>query len=174
MESDDIDDATRTSESELLKNECETLLSGIQRLCVKKQTLDDRVQNVKNLVYASTTVEDSKSMMRLSFITMIFLPATFSAHFFGMNVVELNPGGHTTLARFFEAAIPLTLFTIWVLVGFQSHLVLRDDRSGSWKKLLWPIVHFSTLFPRPPTRNNSLMDDVPLRRESMNYSQLTV
>jgi hypothetical protein len=63
-----------------------------------------------------------------------------------MNVVEINPFGGTTLARFFEASLPLTFFTIWIIVAFQSRFVLRQQRDGPgavWKKLLWPMAFFS-------------------------------
>jgi len=99
-------------------------------------------------------------MKRLSYITVIFLPASFVANVFGMNVVELNPGGHTSLPRFFEAAVPLTLFTIWVVVAFQSRLTLRDDSGGVWKRLLWPIMIFNIW----STKNDGPSYDLPLQR----------
>jgi hypothetical protein len=110
-------------------------------------------------------------MKRLSYITMIFLPATFVSvrqflpyyafvliiilqHAFGMNVTELNPGGYTTLAVFLEAMLPLTFFTIWIIVAFQSRLVLRDENGSMWKKLLWPITILNTIFSRRSTPKN--------------------
>jgi len=146
MESDDIDDATRVSDKELLDKECGNLLSEIKRLQESRQILDLRVQNVQRLIYTSVNIEDSKAMKRLSYITMLFLPASFVANAFGMNCFELNPGGHFPLARFFETATPLTLVTIWVLVAYQNRFVLQDDRS-TWKKFLWPIVALYSLIP---------------------------
>jgi Mg2+ and Co2+ transporter CorA len=96
MESDDIDDAVRNSDNELLERECENIFLEVDRLTLSRQTLDDRVQNVQNLVgheskstfmlqmtkikvYATINIDDSRAMKRLSYITMIFLPATFLA-----------------------------------------------------------------------------------------------
>jgi len=163
MESDDVDEETRVHDSAELNKECANLLSEIDRLEMHRKTLDDRVKNVQALVYTSVNIEDSKAMKRLSYITMIFLPASFVANAFGMNVTELNPGGYTTLARFFEAALPLTFFTIWIVVAFQSRFILRDDRGGMWKKLLWPIMVFNTFIPWSPTRDDTKEYDLPLR-----------
>src|SRR6202042_3783858 len=54
MESDGIDDATRTSDKDLLNKECGNLLSEVHRLEMNRKTLDDRVQNVQNLVSAKS------------------------------------------------------------------------------------------------------------------------
>jgi len=94
-------------------------------------------------------IEDSKAMKRLSYITMIFLPASFMAGVFGMNVIELNQGTYGTLAHYAEATLPLTFVTIWVIVAFQSRFVLRDDEA-MWKKLLWPIALVRRVFARSP------------------------
>jgi len=95
---------------------------------------------------------------------MIFLPASFVANAFGMNVVELNPGGYTSLAHFFEAMLPLTLFTVWIILAFQSRLVLRDDRGGMWKKLLWPVMLLNSIIPWPTTQNDDASFELPVRR----------
>lgn len=110
-------------------------------------------------------IEDSKAMKRLSYITMIFLPGSFMAvrylsslqvetqilifmqGVFGMNVIELNSGTYGTIPHYIAATLPLTLFTIWIIVAFQSRFVLRDDEA-MWKKLLWPIALSQRLFAR--------------------------
>jgi hypothetical protein len=56
MDHDDIDDASRASDKELLNKECENLLSEVHRLELHRKTLDDRVQNVQNLVSAIHTL----------------------------------------------------------------------------------------------------------------------
>jgi len=103
-------------------------------------------------------------MKRLSYITMIFLPASFVANAFGMNVIELNSGGYTSLSRFFEASLPLTFFTIWVIVAFQSRFVLRDNRGAIWKKLLWPIMLLDTIIPWSTKKKFDSMEELPLQR----------
>jgi hypothetical protein len=64
-----------------------------------------------------------------------------------MNCLELNPGGYFPLSRFFEAAVPLTFVTIWVVMALQNRFVFGDDRGGMWKKFLWPIAAFYSLIP---------------------------
>jgi len=150
LDSDSITDAERKRDKDLLTRECEHLLTEIERLQMNREMQDDRVQNVKHLVYAMVNIEDSKAMKRLSYITMIFLPASFMAGVFGMNVIELNSGTYGTLPHYIAATIPLTVVTIWIIVAFQSRFVLRDDESF-WKKLLWPIALVQRLMrPRIP------------------------
>jgi hypothetical protein len=83
-----------------------------------------------------------------------------------MNVVELDPLGHTSLARFFEYMFPLTFITIWIIVAFQSRFIVRDDRGGRgvWKKLLWPVMLINTIIPWSSTKDDDSAYDLPLRK----------
>ncbi|KAF8236084.1 hypothetical protein L208DRAFT_1391150 [Tricholoma matsutake] len=157
MDSEDIDDARRAFDKELLAKECGNLLSEISRLELYRQSLDDRVQNVQRLVYTSVNIDDSKAMKRLSYISMIFLPASFVANAFGMNIVELNPGGHFSLSRFFATSVPLTLLTVWVIVAFQNRFILHNPNGGMWRRLLWPIMALHNLTSRMTPKNDSLL-----------------
>ena len=65
-----------------------------------------------------------------------------------MNVRELNSGTFGSLSHYVEAALPLTLVTIWIIVAYQSRFVLREDEA-MWKKLLWPIALGQRLLSRP-------------------------
>ena len=96
MDSDNITDAMREADKKLLEKECGNLLSEVKRLELQRGTLDERVQNVQRLVspdiwtfldvlqteiqvFTSVNIEDSKAMKRLSYMSMIFLPASFVA-----------------------------------------------------------------------------------------------
>ena len=97
MDSDSVSDQQRSTDRTLLKEECEHLLTEIERLLMTRSMQDDRVQNVTQLVitnfcmgckydwcpmiqvYAMVNIEDSRAMKRLSYITMIFLPGSFMA-----------------------------------------------------------------------------------------------
>ena len=68
-----------------------------------------------------------------------------------MNVIELNQGTYVTLAHYVEAAVPLTLVTIWIIVAFQSRFVIRED-DAMWKKLLWPVALVQRFLPRQRRR----------------------
>jgi len=148
MDHDSVTKTQRKLDKKLLVQECGNLLLEIERLEMNRRLQDDRVQNVKLLVYAMVNIEDSKAMKRLSYITMIFLPGSFVAGVFGMNIIEFEQGTRGTLAHYFEATLPLTLITIWLIVAYQSRFVLRDDEA-MWKKLLWPIALVHRIISRP-------------------------
>ncbi|TFK34303.1 hypothetical protein BDQ12DRAFT_726966 [Crucibulum laeve] len=46
---------------------------------------------------------------------MIFLPASFVATVFGMNIGEIAPGTLGSISRYIEIAVPLTITTVWLL-----------------------------------------------------------
>ncbi|KAF9010947.1 hypothetical protein BDZ89DRAFT_1077974 [Hymenopellis radicata] len=79
----------------VFKRECTSLLNDIERLEETRAMLDGRVGNAMDLAFSSVTNEDSKrmqalTMKQIAYITMVYLPASFSAAIFGMNTVELN------------------------------------------------------------------------------------
>ncbi|PPQ91004.1 hypothetical protein CVT25_013929 [Psilocybe cyanescens] len=82
-------------------------------------------------------------MKQISYLTMVFLPASFVASAFGMNLVNLEDGSYGTLAHYFEVAIPLTCLTIWVIVGLHQSKAQHDDvenqETGVLYRLQWPI-----------------------------------
>jgi len=155
MHADSITDAEREHDKKFLTEECEHLLTEIKRLQMNRDMQDERVQNVTQLVYAMVNIEDSRAMKRLSYITMIFLPGSFMAGVFGMNVIELNSGTYGTLGTYVAATLPLTLVTIWIIVAYQSRFVLREDEA-MWKKLLWPIALLYRIFSRSRDRPSPL------------------
>jgi hypothetical protein len=50
---------------------------------------------------------------------MAFLPPSFAAAFFGMNVTVFNPQGLVTLGQYIALVVPLTLLTVWVVVALE-------------------------------------------------------
>jgi len=81
---------------------------------------------MKNL--AEVSVRDSAVMKQIAYLTMIFLPASFVAAVFGMNVIEINDGSKETLGHYLAAAIPLTGITIWVMM-MQYHSTKKHNQS---------------------------------------------
>ena len=94
-----------------------------------------------------------------------------------MNIREINPGTKGTLLHFFEAVIPLTLITIWLIVAYQIQATIprlkfnrhvdegaeAEDLEGRymlydgttplktlswWTRLSWPVVLVSSLFDK--------------------------
>ena len=107
-------------------------------------------------------------MKQISYLTMIFLPASFvavrnryhdsrvdkQAHIllhqslFGMNIHNLEDGTHGTWGHYFEIAIPLTALTIWIVVSLRSNRVSRAEADGLLYRLQWPIRSVRWLMER--------------------------
>ncbi|THU98797.1 hypothetical protein K435DRAFT_521954 [Dendrothele bispora CBS 962.96] len=152
----------------LLYRECANLIHEIDRLEMSREMLDRRLGNVMALAFSSINIEDSDRMKRLaersgrdsavmkqiSYLTMIFLPASFMATIFGMNVQEINPGTLGTIPHFLAGAIALTAVTIWIMMlqyrtyrTYKHHttkpssLIHRTPRrlfKSAWNSITYP------------------------------------
>ncbi|KAH7925847.1 hypothetical protein BV22DRAFT_404743 [Leucogyrophana mollusca] len=156
LESSSWTPVDRERSGKLMKKECDNLLFEIERLQGRRDMLSSRLKNVMDLAFASVNIEDSKHMRRLteatvrdsaamrqiSYLTLIFLPASFIAGVFGMNVKEINPGSFETLTHYIEASIALTLLTAWLVVAGQSKSPLHErEDSEFWTcRLWWPVL----------------------------------
>ncbi|KAF9559802.1 hypothetical protein CPC08DRAFT_723702 [Agrocybe pediades] len=140
-----------------LERECSNLLAEIDRLESGRNMLDQRLKNAMNLVFSSVNITESKqmhdltvitsrdsaAMKQIAYLSMIFLPSSFIASVFGMNVKEITPGTNGTLVHYVVAALPFTLLTIWIIIAFQSKYIFQDNCTF-WMRLGWPyllIVH---------------------------------
>ncbi|KAH9476036.1 hypothetical protein JR316_0011605 [Psilocybe cubensis] len=129
----------------LMKRECGNLLTDIDRLERSRQMQAKRLKNVMDLGFSSVNIEDSKRMQKLTesavndsaamkiiaYLTMAFLPASFVAAVFGMNVREINPDGNVDLPHYIAAAIPLTAVTIWIIVAYQIQITEPQMRNAA-------------------------------------------
>ncbi|KIK63958.1 hypothetical protein GYMLUDRAFT_40170 [Collybiopsis luxurians FD-317 M1] len=172
----------------LLDKECTNLLNEIDRLEMTRAMLNNRLGNVMELAFNSINIEDSRRMKNLaeaagrdsavmkqiSWITMIFLPASFTAACFGMNVTALQDNTNGTIPHFLAVAIPLTALTVWVMMTqyhankqrSQARLipssVLSFVRAAPrsiwrrfWSSFWWPIqVLLNELSPYPNKNRN--------------------
>lgn len=150
---DDLPEADREWNSKIMARETTTILSEISRLEKGRKMQDRRLKNVMNLVFSSVNINDSKQMAKMTqaavrdsaamkqiaYLTMVFLPASFVATAFGMNISEIVPGTTESLEHYFETALPLTLASVWVIIAFQSKYVLGDEMPF-WQRLGWPIL----------------------------------
>ncbi|KAJ7243019.1 hypothetical protein C8J57DRAFT_1726174 [Mycena rebaudengoi] len=131
--------------TDLMRRESTNLLAEIARLEQSRRMQDSRLKNVMNLAFSSVNLEDSRTMQELtqaavrdsaamkqiSYLTMFFLPASFVAALFGMNVQEITPQTHGTLPHYVAFALPLTALTIWIIMAFQPRRQrVRKDRDG--------------------------------------------
>ncbi|KIJ05593.1 hypothetical protein PAXINDRAFT_103713 [Paxillus involutus ATCC 200175] len=149
----------RTASKDLMEKEAANLLSEIDRLDGQRSMLSDRLQNVMALAFSTVNIEDSKAMQKLaeatmrdsaamkqiSYLTMVFLPASFLANVFSMNVGEINPGTKESLGHYAIATVALTMFTTWLAIALQTHSSFYPEGSGMWRRMAWPIFTLYTI-----------------------------
>ncbi|KAF7372851.1 hypothetical protein MSAN_00491100 [Mycena sanguinolenta] len=119
-----------------LESECSRLGREISRIRDGVEGRNERIKDIMNLVFSHVTIQDSTAMKQISWITMFFLPATFVAGVFGMNVSGLG-ADVTTLLNYVEIAIPLTVVTIWILVALLPE---SQARKPLWERFAWPFL----------------------------------
>lgn len=161
MESDDYSSDERKDSMELMAKECANLLSEIGRLENRRLMLSSRLKNVMDLAFATVnifdskhmkdlteaTVRDSGAMKQISYLTMIFLPASFTASVFGMNVDQITgQPGQETLARYLAVALSLTCATSWLVVACQSRSPFVSEDSTLLQRAGWPVVYLLKKF----------------------------
>lgn len=146
----------RKDSMELMAKECANLLSEIGRLENRRLMLSSRLKNVTDLAFAIVNIEDSKqmkalteatvrdsgAMKQISYLTMIFLPASFTAAVFGMNVNEISgTKGQETLVHYVAVALALTCATSWLVVAFHSGSPFVAKDSTLVQRAGWPVFY---------------------------------
>ena len=88
-----------------------------KELCDRAKVLED--QNVR--LVETLADDNSRLIFIFTFITILFLPLSFVATFFGMNVVGINPTKSTT-SHFWVIGAPLTggIFIICMIFVFKG------------------------------------------------------
>ncbi|KAJ3998256.1 hypothetical protein F5050DRAFT_1567627 [Lentinula boryana] len=160
---DSLPDEERILSRRLLQKECNNLLIEVERLEKSRTMQERRLKNVMNLVFSTVNILDSKrmqdlteaavrdsaAMKQIAYLSMIFLPASFVAGVFGMNVKELSGQTLGTLPHYFAAAFPLTAVTVWMVIAFQSkHLFRERETSSFWIRLAWPLLMIQSWFSK--------------------------
>lgn len=136
MESFTVED--RKVSDELMKRECKNLLGEIDRLERRREMLSKRLKNAMDLAFAIVDTEDSRRIQRFSYLTMVFLPASFIASIFTMNVKEINSGTQT-LAHYAVATALLTLLTTYVIIMLQQRGWVHKREATLLQRALWPV-----------------------------------
>ncbi|KIK40570.1 hypothetical protein CY34DRAFT_807098 [Suillus luteus UH-Slu-Lm8-n1] len=148
LESRHFTDLNRRDTNKVMRKECDNLLSEIDRLGFQLRNITDLAKATVNFVdsrrmqdLTTATVRDSAAMKQISYLTMIFLPASFIASVFGMNVREIISGATETLAHYAMVSVSFTVLTAWLVVAFQVHSPFHDPGSGFWRRLAWPVTY---------------------------------
>ncbi|KZV92283.1 hypothetical protein EXIGLDRAFT_718560 [Exidia glandulosa HHB12029] len=139
----ETDETTAAAAKKLLKKELSTLSLQVARLRRQRNMQDSRLNNVMKLVLSilniketQTSLQHGESMKQITYLTMIYLPASFIASVFGMNVAEIVPQTNGTLAHYFAATIPLAALTVWIAVGVSSRVEKRN--AHMLRHIFWP------------------------------------
>lgn len=122
----------------LMKKECKNLLDEIDRLERRRMMLSSRLKNAMELVFAIVNTEDSRRMQRFSYLTLVFLPAGFTAAIFTMNVEEIN-NGTQTLYHYAITTVLLMLLTIYIIVMLQKQNWVHRRQDTFLQRTMWPI-----------------------------------
>ncbi|KAF7422453.1 hypothetical protein PC9H_010609 [Pleurotus ostreatus] len=155
MDSESITEEVRLHSRNRIEAECRTLLSEIERLQKGRKSQDQRLKNVMNLVFSSVTIKDSRrmqlltqaavkdsaAMKQIAYLTMLFLPATFLATVFGMNIQEVTDGGRQTAHHYITGTLILTSVTIWGIMAFQSaEWTEKPEEATILHRIFWPYL----------------------------------
>ncbi|KAG1802136.1 uncharacterized protein HD556DRAFT_1304314 [Suillus plorans] len=140
---------------ELMQRECKNLRSEIDRLHKRCSMFISRLKNATDLAFATVNIEDSRqtstltkatlrdsaAMKQISYLTMIFLPASFTASVFGMNVREINPGSLESITRYVWVAFLLTFLTTWIVIAVQPYSTIHNRGASLWRRAMWPAFY---------------------------------
>ncbi|KAG1887394.1 cora-like Mg2+ transporter protein-domain-containing protein [Suillus fuscotomentosus] len=129
----------RMESGALMKKECKNLLNEIDRLERRRKMLSSRLKNAMELAFAIVNTEDSRRMQRFTYLTIVFLPASFIASIFGMNVMEIN-NGTQTLTHYAVATVVLTLLTIYIIIMLQKQNSVHRREATLLQRAVWPIL----------------------------------
>ncbi|KAE9410090.1 hypothetical protein BT96DRAFT_847881 [Gymnopus androsaceus JB14] len=182
---DALSEDERFFSRQLLQKECNNLLIEVERLESSRRMQERRLKNVMNLVFSTVnildskrmqdlteaTVRDSAAMKQIAYLSMIFLPASFVAAVFGMNVKELSQDTKGSFPHYFAAALPLTVLTVWVVVSFNSRHLFKGTKIPItfWTRLAWPVFLVKSMYFDGTKKKNR--DDMVLERWSVDQEQ---
>ncbi|KAG1864687.1 hypothetical protein DFJ58DRAFT_724662 [Suillus subalutaceus] len=150
------DSENRATTEELMQRECKNLLSEVDRLHRRCSMFISRLKNAIDLAFATVNIEDSRhthritmatlrdsaAMKLISYLTMVFLPASLTASVFGMNVREIYPGTLETIARYVWVTLTLILVTTWTVIALQPYSTIHQPGASRWQRAAW--LHFSS------------------------------
>jgi Mg2+ and Co2+ transporter CorA len=151
------DSGNRSITEELMQRECKNLLSEVDRLHRRCEMFISRLKNAIDLAFATLNIEDSRQTHRLtratlrdsaamkliSYLTMVFLPASLTASVFGMNVREIAPGTLETITRYVWVTLTLTSITTWIVIALQSYSTIHKPGASMWQRAAWPAFFLS-------------------------------
>ncbi|KAL4259583.1 hypothetical protein AB1N83_009465 [Pleurotus pulmonarius] len=135
------------TQDRIVIDECEKLLLERDRFEFQRSMHEERAKHIIDIMYshsadraAEASVRDSRDMMQVSRLTMLFLPASVMAGVFGINSTVFD--AQTSLIIYLVLTIPLTVVIIWVFVAMQVENYFKNFPTGAWYRALWPYYVF--------------------------------
>ncbi|KAF5344983.1 hypothetical protein D9757_013790 [Collybiopsis confluens] len=107
------------------------LSSLVDKIIKEAQILGSRIDSARTMVFSDVAIRESITMRQLSYIAVLYLPATFSAGIFGMNVQQITT---STLDQFLAVALSFSAATIWIFVAIILH-------GSTMARILWPLYY---------------------------------
>ncbi|KJA25334.1 hypothetical protein HYPSUDRAFT_37835 [Hypholoma sublateritium FD-334 SS-4] len=173
----------RKHSKETMHRECENLLTEAKRLKNELHMQERRLKNVMNLVFSSVNITDSRymremteaavrdsaAMKQIAYLTMVFLPASFVAGVFGMNISEINPGTLGNLSIYVAIALPLTLITAWIIIAFQSRYIFPEG-TPFITRLSWPVKLLSNIMKKKNEEDDPHSNHSESEKDGDSYS----
>ena len=125
--------------------ECKAIDRILNKLREQTKNCDELMERAKSLAIQNVQLvetfqdDNSKAIFVFTIVTVLFLPMSFVASFFGMNVIGLS-ATTTPIKHFWVIALPLTFgivipCTIVALKGEEVYF--RIARMGRGLKRLW-------------------------------------
>ncbi|KAF4949506.1 hypothetical protein FSARC_13450 [Fusarium sarcochroum] len=125
---------SRIMELEQLRQSAQSVCDSVKNLMDMKQQQAGVVQAWMALNQTEESVNQGRSIMLFTVVTIIFLPLTFTAGIFGMNAIEFGADGSFTIAKEFAVMFPISLFIIAVTLTFAFSLRIRTMLWALWQK----------------------------------------
>ncbi|KAJ2930652.1 hypothetical protein H1R20_g6450, partial [Candolleomyces eurysporus] len=143
MTSSNFDQALLDESASLMTRECKNLRHEIVRLKAMLHQQEQRLQNRTTAIkegymteMTQAAIRDGAAMKQIAYLTMVFLPPSFVAGVFGMNVFEISPESRATMPQYIAAAVPLTVLTM--AIAFLSKTAYPGQEEF-WSRLIRPL-----------------------------------
>ncbi|KIK55642.1 hypothetical protein GYMLUDRAFT_248461 [Collybiopsis luxurians FD-317 M1] len=95
------------------------MVAEIEQLINAVAVHNDTMRDVMGMVFSHVSISDGTAMKQIANVTMFFIPPTFAAGVFGMNVKGITSDS-TPAWSFVILAVGLTVLTLWILIGIRE------------------------------------------------------
>ncbi|EXK78324.1 hypothetical protein FOQG_16981 [Fusarium oxysporum f. sp. raphani 54005] len=124
-----------------LRHDLQCLHEETARNKERFEAYEARCLNRFNLTAAIESLEQSRSIGRLTTLAFIFIPLSFMTSFFGMNVAEFGTGDiHLSLFVVSTVAVLAIITFVWLLSGWIEHYLTTVSSNFYGLRLRLPVL----------------------------------